>query len=393
MGTEARPGANPGADIMGQFFGPGASKAIIERTAPAAQTTDQNNPPAGQAAPAANAQGGSAAAAAAPKPAAETVPDKNKVTPKEEDSISDFVDLKPAATSPKEYKTTEEFIAEVKKELGIDNLPAVISSAKKWRQDSTKLPDAETKYNNLSKAFGEMPDEIKKAGLMALKGEDYRSYLKGTISGLDYSIPVEKQEMNTLVKEFAPEINIEDPQAANYVDITDTKNPAVTAIKNAVQKNYTARQIAIDSERTRIAKTQEVEAKSVIDSISSTMTSFQTAHPKIEKQKVEHINSILNADDVEGELLRDKNGKYLPDAAERVYLATHGATEIQKILKAYEQLRVEYNELLGKGTDKPASRGGNREPIQNNPTGAAADIQKQFFQPKGNPYVMTELVS
>lgn len=305
------------------------------------------------------------AADGAAKPAEPAKAAEGATKPGEEEEISDVVDLKGTPAPEKvSFKNVEELNAFIKKEFSIDDAATLLNSAKDWRKGATETGTITSKYNNLAKAIQEAPPILFEALDAYWKGEDYKSHLSKVLNEVDYSLPFEKQNVSLLIKKISPDVNVSDPNADGYLDLTDEKNSAVKALVNSVKTQYLTEQTSLSEKKARITKDQSDKAASFLNSITSSVEAFKTQYPKVDAKYIKVVEEVLASDDVEARLLLDEKGKVRPDAAEGIYFFFNGKAKVQELAKAYVKLQTQYQELLGRGSDKTKLNGKTEEAVQ-----------------------------
>ena len=319
--------------------------------------------------------------AGAAKPAAEA----GKAGEGVEKFISDIVELEaPSANADTTvFKTFEDFQAAIKKEFNVDDAATFLNAAKKFRNDSSEKGVFESKYKNLAEAIQKAPPILYDALDAYWKGEDYKGHLAKVLNEVDYSLPIEQQNMKLLIKKISPDVNIDDANGENYLDLNDEKNPAVKALINSVKKQYQSDQSSLTEKKTRIAKDQEANASSFLNSITSSIDSFKTKYPKIDAKTIKAVEDVLNSDDVEKVLLLDEKGKYRADAAERIFYSLQGEAKYLELANAYKKLTAQYQELLGRGSAAAKNNGGLNTAIETQKPNRMAET---FLGEKKSPF-------
>lgn len=363
---------NPMATLTAMYFGDAEAKALIEKqnaegapvsqAAAAKENIKDANPPAKEP------------AKAAANPAAESG------TTTLDSELFDVKEVKSDAPG-KTYKTIDELKAAYKEKFGIEDPEKLLEVGTKWRGDSAKLGELQKNYDKITNWYKSIPTEYRNLLNAYSQGQDVRPFIQ-QLTSLDYSKTFEQHDIKTLLKEVAPSINTSDKELDDYIDVTDLRDPAVKATLELAKERYNNKQAAIQREREGMTKSQEAYSTSVLSSISTSVENLTSTYKKIAQEKVKNINDILSSDDVEGKLLTDNKGLYLPDAAERVYFALHGKDELKKIYDAYAKLKDEYEQVLSKGTDKPNEKRGTQDAVKQETNPVAA----KFLQKQPNPW-------
>lgn len=364
---------NPMATLTAMYFGDEEAKALIEKQnadgAPVSQAAAAKEAPSNTTNPPAKEP-----AQAAANPAAES-----SATTLDSEL---FEVEKPKSDAPgKTYKTIDELKSAYKDKFGIEDPEKLLEVGTKWRSDSAKLGELQKNYDKITNWYKSIPTEYRNLLNAYSTGQDVKPFV-AQLTSLDYSKTFEQHDIKTLIKEVAPNINVNDTTLDDYIDVTDLRDPAVKATLELAKERYNNKQAAIQREREGMTKSQEAYATSVMSSISSSVENLTSTYKKIAQEKVKNINEILSSDDVEGKLLTDDKGLYLADAAERVYFALHGKDELKKIYDAYAKLKDEYEQVLSKGTDKPNEKRGTQDAVKQETNPVAA----KFLQKQPNPW-------
>lgn len=239
-------------------------------------------------------------------------------------------------------ETFEAAFAQVKDDFGFEiktpqDLLEKAKSIKNWRAESQKFAELDKQYKDVIGTLEVISDDAKQVLLAEVEGRDWKD-LVANKSKIDYSKPVEKQDMKALVSEYFKD-------RFSSEELEDIDNPsrelqiAIDAAKDKFDTTKSVRDAAIKTEIDNARKNKE----SFDASVSSSMSRIQETLPFFtDKTKLIEIEGQLKnlqslAKTPIASTFFNGDGTLLPDAASRLALAQHGQTIIDALVRKVSQ--------------------------------------------------------
>ena len=208
---------------------------------------------------------------------------------------------------------------------------------KNWRSDSQKYAELDKQYKDVIGTLEVLSDDAKQVLLAEVEGRDWRDSLPSK-SNIDYSKPVEKQDLKSLVSEY-----FKDKFSSEELEEIDNPSRelqiAIEAAKDKFVSTKSVRDMAIKNEVENARKQKEAFDASV----TSSMSRVQEVLPFFtDKSKLIEIENQLKdlqpmARTPIASTFFNSDGTLLPDAASRLALAQYGQTIIDALVKRVAQ--------------------------------------------------------
>lgn len=273
----------------------------------------------------------------------------------EEFTVNDIVKTKTPAE--RVLSTFDDANKVAEKEFGQKDLNTLLSSAKKWRGDSQKLPELQKQNEQYKSFLGDLPQDLKDVLNAYAKGEDYTAPFKNGRLSLDSKIPFEKQDLKQLASIYAADVNVSDPESDDYIDLDDAKSPATKMLTKQLKENFNN---AINTEaekRTNIEKEAIARKEQYLTSVNDSASKLQSL-PYAKPKDIQNVKALLESGDMSS-LFHGEDGKILPNIAETVFWAKNGEKIVNIHKQAIEQLQSQLSELLAKGGNQVRTTTGN----------------------------------
>lgn len=294
-------------------------------------------------------------------------PEEKKPEEKKEDEPKSVLGLnvKKQAKAPEVViENPEQILDVVKKDFGqeykgIGEMSKFFESAKKWRNDSQAYEKTKAEYDNIVAVLDNTPDEIIEAMKLYHSGQDYNKAFENKPK-FNLDLPVEKQNINELVKAYFPgKFAEEDFEEENA-------SPALEIAKQAAIDKYNYSKVTRDNQRANIEKSANDRLQNIKTSVDGSVNYLKQSFPDADEEAINSISSTLEGGIQKvAELLYNNDGTVKQDAANRLMMLLHGEQEISRMMKiAANQAESRTNEdLVSRGADTP-------KPVR---TGAIAD--------------------
>lgn len=260
------------------------------------------------------------------------------------------------ATSAPEVigKIDKDVFAEVAKEFGIgvdDPAKFFGEVVPKWRNDSQELPKVMEEKEALEKDLAALPEGIKTQISAFFDGKNWMDEAKNLTVRPDFNQDADKIDPETLVKYYHKEKykTLQKKYEDGDYDEDDYKD-RLELLKDAAKPLFERDKQAYHKKLAELSKNAEENEKTFRASINSSVDSLTKKYHGFEKSQIQKIKNALATGNIDS-LLRDKNGAYKSDAAERVAYMLYGdAIFEEETAKAESKGRTEANlEIVEKG--------------------------------------------
>lgn len=258
--------------------------------------------------------------------------------------------------------TFDAAFAQIKDDFGFEiktpqDLIEKSKTIKNWRSDSQKYAELDKQYKDVIGTLEVLSEDAKQVLLAEVEGRDWKDIVSNKTQ-IDYSKPVEKQDLKSLVSEyfkdkFSPEELEEIDNPSRELQI------AIDAAKDKFVSTKTVRDAAIKTEIENARKAKE----SYDASVASSMSRVQESLPFFtDKSKLIQLEDQLKglqqlARTPIASTFFNSDGTLLPDAASRLALAQYGQSIIDVLVKRVSQ------QVESKTTESFVQRG-NPNPTQ-----------------------------
>ena len=245
-------------------------------------------------------------------------------------------------TAPQKIETFDAAFAAIKDDFGFEiktpqDLIEKSKTIKNWRSDSQKFSELDKQYKEVIGTLEVLSEDAKQVLLAEVEGREWKD-LVANKSQIDYSKPVEKQDVKSLVSEYFKD-------RFSQEELEEIDNPsrelqiAIDAAKDKFASTKMVRDAAIKNEVDNARKMKD----SFDASVSSSMSRIQESLPFFtDKTKLIEIETQLKnlqplARTPIASTFFNSDGTLLPDAASRLALAQHGQTIIDVLVKRVSQ--------------------------------------------------------
>lgn len=285
--------------------------------------------------------------------------DKLSVTKDEDGAVEEeadedqsiFVPQKKKGT-PATFTSVDDIAKTIEKKYGIKDPATFFESASKWKNDSQLVNDLQGQVATFQNMYAELPEELYTAIEDYFAARDWTQPLSQKItSRVDYNVPFEKQDLKKLVAVYAPDADIDE------IDFENAEDPSVKVLRKTIARQFENDSKQRENKRADFSAKQEATVKAYQDAVNSSVASFTKTLPSIRKEQVSKVTGILKSGDPASGIFYDKSGKLLNDAAENLFYAMNGKTEITKLVSIIEKQQRDLEEVLGKGGTQPRVKG------------------------------------
>jgi len=259
-------------------------------------------------------------------------------------------------------ETPDQILEVLKKDFGqeykgLNETSKFFEVAKKWRADSQKAETLEQENKDLKKLWEEdLPSEFVEAAKLHINGEDYMKAFMGKPK-INFSIPLEKQNIETLVNEYFPgKFSAEDFKE-------EVKSQALEIAITAAQDKFNSQSQQLEAQRASVVKSANEKIQMQTLAVASSVDALSKSFPEADKDAISDVRKIL-----EGGVNKivasffDEKGLLRPEAAKMMFLAKHGESEIEILTEiAARKAESKANEdIVSRGADgkKPVQRTG-----------------------------------
>jgi hypothetical protein len=244
--------------------------------------------------------------------------------------------------SAQKIETFDAAFAAIKDDFGFEiktpqDLIEKSKTIKNWRADSQKFYDLDKQYKDVIGTLEVLSEDAKQVLLAEVEGREWKDIVANK-SQIDYSKPVEKQDVKSLISEYFKD-------RFSLDELEEIDNPsrelqiAIDASKDKFASTKMVRDVAIKNEIDNARKMKE----SFDASVSSSMSRIQESLPFFtDKTKLFEIETQLKdlqplARTPIASTFFNSDGTLLPDAASRLALAQHGQTIIDALVNRVSQ--------------------------------------------------------
>lgn len=332
------------------------SGLIPQETVAGLQTVIQNEPPAPQGQPGqppATPPQGTAPAGSEPTPQGGQQPlagnEPPAGTPPETSKKSIFGKKAPAEVV--KIESPEKLLEVVKKDFGIEaktleDISTFIESSKKWRSESQKAAEIESKYKAIETELSALPSELLGAISEYAKGADWKKAINAKPQ-LDFS---KKYEPSDLVKYYFPDKFSED-------DFKDTdKSAALQIAEDAALTKFEAQKQNYEAQVLKVKNDSERQIAAYKGSVESSLSNVKVDFPDMDETILNDVSSTLNG----GQkailsVFFNPDGTVKPTAARAILLAKYNDDVLGMVAQtAANVAEGKLNEeLLTRGADAP----------------------------------------
>jgi len=244
-------------------------------------------------------------------------------------------------------KIDRDVFAEVAKEFGIgveDPNKFFGEVVPKWRNDSQELSKVMEEKEALEKDISSLPDGIRTIINTFFEGKNWLDEAKNLTTRPDFNLDVEKvdgdllaryyhkEKYKTLQKKYEDGDYDEDDYKDRLELLTDAAKPLFERDKQVYHKKLA-----------ELTKNAEENEKTFRNSINGSVDALQKKYHGFEKSQIQKIKNALTTGNIDS-LLREKNGAYKTDAAERVaYMFFGDMIFEEETAKAESRGRTEAN--------------------------------------------------
>ena len=296
------------------------------------------------------------------KPVTETEKPVIEFELSEEDQKNPFLKNKKTAKSDFKFENIDQVKEAAKKTLGIEiknesDFGKVFSSALKWREDAQKLTETQERLVAVEELLENAPESVINALKAYYSGDENWASPILNMPKFDFSKPVEKQDIKTLVNNYFPNQFTQDDWDA------EDKPKALQIAETAAKEKFIADKRELESQSATQIKDANTRKDARIESISSSLTVLTQSFPDLDKTDIKDIQKVMESGDVNS-LFFNKNGSFKPDAAKKIMMALYGESAIKNLTKmAEKRAESKANEdILTRAADnaKPARNSGDQ---------------------------------
>ncbi len=227
------------------------------------------------------------------------------------------------------------------------DLPKFIELTQEWRSKAQKADEFEAKNTEIVSFLQGIPEDLFEALKMVENGEDYRQAFDNKPK-FDYNVPVEKQDIKTLVNTFFPGKFTDE-------DFTDEQPSEILqmAMDSSKDKFNAGKQVH-DTKRVQITQKAEQALKAQNAAVQNSVSRLTQDFPDMEKENFTKVKSTIEGGPNEVlSLFYNKDGTAKPEAARLLTMAMYGEEEINRIMGiASHTAETKINEdIVSRGAD------------------------------------------
>jgi ribosomal protein L12E/L44/L45/RPP1/RPP2 len=265
---------------------------------------------------------------------------------------------------PIEFKDLTELQKHIGSALGLpstdvespDFMSNFLKNTQEWQKEAQQKSVLEQQLNQVQKEFEQLPAALFEGMQAWAKGENYQDVIKQHLSGLDLTKSFDNNEKATVLNHYFPgQYNAE--QIGENGD-------AVKAALNLAKMQFARDQQAFEVQRKEASKTFDQQVQVLRDSAQSSVGQLKKEFPSFENTDVAQVQRLMETDDVLS-LFKDKDGKYLPDAAKRLAFALNGELEVKNLSEALKKQTETASQIVNTGQEnvqRNASQNGTATP-------------------------------
>lgn len=287
---------------------------------------------------------------------------------------------KPEAASAPVIKNPEDILSLVKAKYGqeyskIEELPKFFESVDKMRVEAQKFNEVNKELTQFKEEWKNLPSQFHDALDLYVKGQDFTEAFVKT-SKLDFTKPVEAQDIKSLVNQYFPNKFTED----DFEDPSDKSEKLIMA-EEAAKLKYVAEKQMFDTKRATYTEKAQLTEKARNESMESSVKMLEQRFPEMDKVALEQVKSIFKGGPQKIlSTFLNPDGTFKPDAGIKLMMAEYGESEISNIVDlTAHKVETEQNlQLLTRGAEAP-------RPVRNSapPEQISPEIQKQLNEING----------
>jgi hypothetical protein len=292
-----------------------------------------------------------------------------------------------AAPSSEDEITPETLLPQLSKYMGMEVKDSVAAktlfeSIKKFRNDSQKVSDLQTKLAENEQLYTKLPLQLKNVVAEFINGGDWKDLMSSAAVNLDFTQGADKQDAKALVKFYhKDETFVEE-------DFTEEglKDKRMQLLLNLAKKQFNSDKSSIETERARIIKEADENKARFVSSIESSVQTLRSEFPFFGENEVSSISSVLSTPGKLKDVFYNQDGTFKAEAAKRLAFALYGEDALvntERQTAANTESEINTRKVIG-GKKAP-------EAAASSPEAAAEleNIKKQlqtFSAGANNPY-------
>lgn len=281
------------------------------------------------------------------------------------------------------FLNTPEITKLAKDVFGLEDPQKLISSAKKWKQDSIKLPELQQAIEEQEEFYATLPDPIKIAIKKWSENDDAwdEAMVKAVQNRIDYNKNFSKQDAKSMIGHYFPDHGYAEGELVKA--IKDGDDPVINRFVKSAEILFNKEKEDLKAQTDKVVEQQKAGQKVFAENLSKAAEQFTTDYPDADKSTVKKIETILRKGDIFG-IYYNKDGTPKPDAYKRLFMTLEGESEVNiamgraKVNGANDAIA----QMVSRGHDKLPVDGGAKPVL----TEESLKKSFNFINDDSNPY-------
>jgi hypothetical protein len=221
--------------------------------------------------------------------------------------------------------TTEEWAKTIGSKFGIDTSAknwesSFIESTSKWRADSGKVSELESRIKEHDDFLADLPDQLKIPMLALIQGEDWETSLREQASGqINFNKKVEDLPVDLLVKHYIKEEEFTDEDFS----AEGMKDPKMKSFVRAAKASFIADKKQHDSKREEVYESVRTKQNAFKNSVEVSVSELKKDLPFFGDKDAEELRSLLDTKSFL-KMFFAEDGTLNKQAAKMLAFAKHG---------------------------------------------------------------------
>jgi hypothetical protein len=223
---------------------------------------------------------------------------------------------------------------------------SLFEKAKRVDAIEEELTMSQKKDSEMQMLFDKLPDELR-AGINAwAEGKDYKSFLKETLLGIDYSKPSTAYGKDELIRYYNPDLTEE--------DMDDMSEREKKALYQTASLQHDNKHNEIKSSTVTIAQEAKENAVKFLGSVKQSTEHLKTKYQNINKDEITKIEQKMKTNI--GDIFFNADNTYKEDAAKKIYFAEHGEQIVSELIsKLQEEAKRKINKAKSTAMEEVAA--------------------------------------
>lgn len=229
-------------------------------------------------------------------------------------------------------------------------LEKYFNSVSKWRNDSKRLGESQTRLDEVESYFASLPEPLFQALNDYANGKEWQDSLNGQTLKIDFNKDFSNHSLYDIVNYYFP--NEYKPE-----DLKDKDDAVVQKAVRFAEKQYNTDKRSFEQQRTEYERQAQLQQKNLASSVDSSVKKLKDAFPDFNTNTERKVRKLMSAGNVTS-LFYNSDGTYKDDAAEKLVMAIYGKQEIDRLVKkASRKAESKATEqVVSRASDKPTSK-------------------------------------